>query len=464
MTSITFEIACKIYPSADGKFPTAMPFRDQDKLFESAFQYAAIGMALVRTDGHFLRVNRSLCELSGYPEDELLRLSFQDITHPDDLNADLSLLQQLIQGEIETYRMEKRYFHRDGRTIWIQLSVSAVRDGASKIQFFVSQIKDISERKESETALLTITARLTTLIINLQAAILVEDENRHVVLVNQAFCEMFEISLAPEQLIGTDCTSVLENISRCFRDPQSFSARVYEILENRQNVVGEELHLKDGRYLERDYIPIFSRDNYLGHLWSCRDITESRLTQQQLARQTEQLKQVNELLQHQALTDSLTGLANRRALHQQLSHEWKRAVRNGDGLSLVMMDLDFFKKYNDTFGHQAGDAVLQQTGALLRFQTRGHDFVARYGGEEIAIILPATSLEGALILTERFREAVENAQWPRAPITASFGVACVAPRETLDAEAGMDDLIARADAALYQAKAEGRNRVCAGSA
>ena len=178
--------------------------------------------------------------------------------------------------------------------------------------------------------------------------------------------------------------------------------------------------------------------------------------------QTEQLQQVNALLKHQALTDSLTGLANRRALHEQLSLEWKRGVRNSDGLSLVMMDLDFFKKYNDTYGHQAGDTVLQQTGALLRFQTRGHDFVARYGGEEIAIILPSTSLEGALILTERFREAVESAPWPSRAITASFGVACVAPREDLDADTGMTDLIARADAALYRAKALGRNRVCDG--
>jgi len=439
-----------------------MPLRDKDKLFESAFQYAAIGMALVGTDGRFLRVNRSLCELSGYPEDELLRLSFQDITHPDDLNADLSLLQQLVRGKIETYRMEKRYFHRDGRAFWVQLSVSSVRDSAGQIQFFISQLKDISERKQAEIALRTTTARLTALIINLQAAILVEDENRRIVLANQAFCEMFAIPLSPDQLIGTDCAGVLEAASHCFHDPQIFSARICEILDNRQSVVGEELHLKDDRFIERDYIPIFSRENYLGHLWSCRDITQSRQTQQQLSLQTEQLQQVNELLKHQALTDSLTGLANRRALHQQLSHEWKRAVRNGDALSLVMLDLDFFKKYNDTFGHQAGDAVLQQTGALLRFQTRGHDFVARYGGEEIAIILPATSLEGALILTERFREAVESAPWPSRAITASFGVACVAPREELDAEAGMDDLIARADAALYQAKAEGRNRVCDG--
>ena len=438
-----------------------MLLRDQDKIFESAFQYAAIGMALVETDGRFLRVNRSLCELSGYVEDELLRLTFQDITHPDDLDADLLFLQQLMAGKIETYRIEKRYFHRDGHILWIFLSVSAVRDGAGIIQFFVLQIKDISESKQAETSLLTASARLTALIINLQAAILVEDENRIVVLANQAFCNMFEISGPPEQLIGTECARVLEDVGRCFSEPQIFSARVYEILDHRQNVVGEELHLKDGRYLERDYIPIFAQDNYLGHLWSCRDITQSRLTQQQLARQAEQLQQVNELLKHQALTDSLTGLANRRALHQQLSVEWKRAVRSGKALSLVMLDLDFFKEYNDSFGHQAGDAVLQQTGALLRFQTRGHDFVARYGGEEIAIILPSTSLEGALILTERFRDAVESAPWPRAPITASFGVACVAPREELDAEAGMNDLIARADAALYQAKAEGRNRVCA---
>ena len=437
-----------------------MPLRDQDKLFESAFQYAAIGMALVGTNGRFLRVNRSLCELSGYSEDELLNLTFQSITHPDDLHADLSLLQQLIEGKIETYRMKKRYFHRDGRAIWSLLSVSSVRDSAGKIEFFISQIKDISESKQAEAALLTTTARLSTLIINLQTAILVEDENRRIVLANSSFCDMFAIAASPEQLVGRDCSRVLNESSILFGEPQKYVDRVQEILTQRQTVLRDQLATSDGRFVERDYIPLFVHDNYLGHLWSYRDVTQSRRSLQQLALQAEQLQQVNELLQHQALTDSLTGMANRRALYERLSMEWQRAMRSGESLSLVMMDLDFFKKYNDSFGHQAGDAVLQKTAELLRPQTRGSDLVVRYGGDEIAVVLPVTSLEGALVLTKRFCKTVENAQWPHRPITASFGVAAVSPRRKLDAQTGLTDLIARADAALYRAKAEGRNRVC----
>ena len=433
-----------------------------EQLFENAFHYASIGMALVGADGKFLRANRSLCELVGYPEDELLRLTFQDITHPDDLNADLSLLQKLALGEIETYRMEKRYFHRDGTEIWILLSVSAVRDKDSNVEFFVSQIKDISESKRSEDALRSVSARLTALVMNFPAGILVEDENRRIVLANQSFCEMLGVGVSPDKLVGADCAQVLENTSRFFHEPQKFVSRTRELLATRQAVGGDVLRLHNGRTLERDCLPIYAQDVYFGHLWSHRDVTETRRTHDQLEEQTVQLQEVNTLLKLQATTDELTGLANRRALFKQLETEWNRAARNGESLSLVMMDLDFFKSYNDTFGHQAGDAVLQKTAALLQQKTRAGDLVARYGGEEFAIVLPDTALEDSRALTERFRQTIESANWTLRAVTASFGIACIASPENkmTDCEKGITDLIARSDAALYEAKQSGRNRVC----
>jgi PAS domain S-box-containing protein len=127
--------------------------REGEERFRAAFEHAAIGMALVAPDGRWLRVNRALCRLVGYEEAELLRLTFQDITHPDDLDADLDQLHRMLNGEIETYQMEKRYVHKDGRIVWILLSVALVHDAAGAPLHFVSQIQDVTERKRAEDAL-----------------------------------------------------------------------------------------------------------------------------------------------------------------------------------------------------------------------------------------------------------------------------------------------------------------------
>lgn len=127
--------------------------RESEARFRGAFETAAIGMALVSLDGHFLDVNASLCEIIGYTHDELIAKDFQTITHPDDLDADLSLLQQLLAGEIPSYRMEKRYFHKSQRLVWVLLSVSLVRGADGQPVHFVSQIEDISQAKADQAAL-----------------------------------------------------------------------------------------------------------------------------------------------------------------------------------------------------------------------------------------------------------------------------------------------------------------------
>jgi diguanylate cyclase (GGDEF)-like protein/PAS domain S-box-containing protein len=121
--------------------------------FETAFSDAPIGMTLVGLDGQFLKVNRALCELVGYDDGELQELTFQDITHPDDLDADLAHVQDLIDGKRETYQMEKRYFTKQGAVIWVLLSVSIVRDEGGPPLYFISQIQDITERKRIEAHL-----------------------------------------------------------------------------------------------------------------------------------------------------------------------------------------------------------------------------------------------------------------------------------------------------------------------
>ncbi len=160
-----------------------------------------------------------------------------------------------------------------------------------------------------------------------------------------------------------------------------------------------------------------------------------------------------------AITDGLTGLYVHRYFQESLESEIKRALRYKHSLSLMMIDIDHFKRLNDTYGHQAGDEVLQQLAKILKSQAREHDLVARYGGEEFAIILPVTPKEGALSAASRLRRLVEgahfNAHGSEVRITISIGVACC-PQDGQTRE----ELIGKADQALYAAKRSGRNTIC----
>jgi diguanylate cyclase (GGDEF)-like protein len=169
--------------------------------------------------------------------------------------------------------------------------------------------------------------------------------------------------------------------------------------------------------------------------------------------QQRELREANALLRTQATRDTLTGLRNLRALRERMSEEIERARRHKEPLSLLLLDVDRFKQYNDTFGHPAGDDVLCKVARVMEDQARGTDFVARYGGEEFVILLPNTTVEAARVAAERVRAAIECASWTQRPVTASIGVATT---DASDAEAAV--LLAQADTALYAAKAQGRNR------
>lgn len=186
------------------------------------------------------------------------------------------------------------------------------------------------------------------------------------------------------------------------------------------------------------------------------------LMRQSLVLLTHKLDAANQELRRLTSLDGLTGIANRRHFDSILIREWRRAMRQGEELSILMCDIDFFKQYNDTYGHLSGDECLRRVATTLtRTMDRGGDLLARYGGEEFIAVLPNTSLSGATFVAEQMRKAVAqlNIAHPETPylqITASFGVASgVAMPET-----NPQDLIGAADQALYQAKHRGRNRVC----
>ncbi len=167
----------------------------------------------------------------------------------------------------------------------------------------------------------------------------------------------------------------------------------------------------------------------------------------------DRLELQNARLAELASTDELTGVKNRRRFREDLELLFAQAQRQESPLSVILLDIDRFKEYNDAFGHPAGDQVLRTFGALLRESVRGHDVVARYGGEEFVVLLPATDAAEALEVAERLRTAVAGCDWPHRPVTTSLGIA-TSSSETPDESA----LVELADRALYSSKQAGRNR------
>jgi diguanylate cyclase (GGDEF)-like protein/PAS domain S-box-containing protein len=201
------------------------------------------------------------------------------------------------------------------------------------------------------------------------------------------------------------------------------------------------------RYLAADASPIYDERGRLSAVVeTLRDMTDEKMAQIAL----EQL----------ATRDGLTGLANRRCFDDTLQAEWSRALRQRQPLSLLMVDVDNFKAYNDANGHLGGDECLKRIATAVASEMRANDLVARYGGEEFAVILPNQSLKGAASVAERIRTRVEQLQVPNRLavdqlVTVSIGAATALP----SIDATPSDLVATADGALYRAKHMGRNRI-----
>ena len=176
------------------------------------------------------------------------------------------------------------------------------------------------------------------------------------------------------------------------------------------------------------------------------------------------IKRQADAMRELSLTDSLTGVANRRSFNDTMESEWRRCARDGAPMAIIMADIDHFKDYNDTYGHQAGDLCLQQVSAAMRrCAVRPPDLLARYGGEEFIVLLPQETRAGAEVVAQRILDEVRALHIPHASssvgphVTVSLGMASVMPTEGMDSSA----LIRAADALLYRAKHTGRDRYCA---
>ena len=211
------------------------------------------------------------------------------------------------------------------------------------------------------------------------------------------------------------------------------------------------------RYEESRVVPI----NEAEVLVIVRDITDRKQAEATQAELNQKLQRVNAELNRLATVDGLTEIANRRSFDQALDLEWQRARRQQKSLSLILCDIDYFKPYNDNYGHLAGDDCLRQVAQVLNTVVqRPGDLAARYGGEEFVLLLPDTTLEGAIGVIEKLQAAIAQRHLPHAysevarVITLSFGVVCHRPSVK---EHSPRELVHRTDLALYQAKAQGRN-------
>jgi PAS domain S-box-containing protein len=249
--------------------------------FRTAFENAPIGMALVHPDGSFLLGNHALCVMLGYTEDELLRTTLQDVTHPDDLEDDLAQLRRALTGEFATYSLDKRYIRRDGQTIWVRLITSLLRDEAGAPRYFISQIEDITERKAAEIALADERDLLRALMNHLPDAIYVKDKASRFLRLNPAAARTLGIQDPTEALGKTDFDFFPEQLAHQFFADEQQVITTGEPLLNRLEPQSEDE--VDGIWWLTSTAPVRDVTGVVvGLVGSGRDVTERLRTENAL--------------------------------------------------------------------------------------------------------------------------------------------------------------------------------------
>jgi PAS domain S-box-containing protein len=243
--------------------------RESERRFHLAFENAAIGMALVSLDGRWLQVNRSLCEMLGYTKPELLATTFQATTHPDDLQKGLSYLQQMVSGEIDSCRLEKRYLHKLGNPVWVSLSSSIVRDGQNQPMYIVTQIEDITERKASEERFRNLSKALESAVEGIAQ---VNIWGRYVQ-VNPAYANM--IGYQPEELIGMDWQQTVYA-----EDQEIVRAAYQQMLSEGKSECEVRAIRQDEGLFDKQVVMVKTYDaqqRFIGHYCFMKDVSDRRL-------------------------------------------------------------------------------------------------------------------------------------------------------------------------------------------
>ncbi|MCL9640985.1 diguanylate cyclase [Rahnella victoriana] len=450
-----------------------------EALFEQTFAHAAVGFSLVGLDWRWLPINPQVCNMLGYAEYQLRSCLLHDVTHPENLYAENSLIPRLLSGEINSFSVEKLLQRSNGSTLWVTLTASLVRNAAGEAHHYIVVISDITERKNIEQTLYSLQGdlerrvaartnelqvamdqlhqeiaqrlnrereltesknRLRAITDNIPALICHVDANEEYIFVNHFHASWYGV--AEDEVRGRQVKDVVghttyQQIEPYIRQVLQGVAVSYDI-----ELPGYSRHGKGG-VLHTTLIPC--DDGGRGYYGLSTDISEIKEPQAQL--------------EFEANHDSLTGLPNRRAFQQSLIYAARQQEKADKDIALLFLDIDNFKAYNDTYGHEFGDLILKFFGHTLRDNLRSHDVVARLAGDEFTVLL------GHLVNTEsdvsricislmNALRSVERVADVPVSLSASIGVAVGRARQPLLP----DTLMARADAAMYRAKQSGKGR------
>lgn len=370
--------------------------------------------------------------------------------HPED--------EPLLTADIKTLRddaridREYRIFRADGTQRWVRSQARLMHNAAGQPTRIDGTTTDISDRKQAELALKEHQATQQAILDAIPDLMMRVNEKGDILnLISGGEITLYgPIPANRRQSIYVSFPRDLAN-QRMDYIQLALATGSRQRYEHTLEIDGE-LHHEESRV-----VPISQNEV----LVIVRDITDRKQAEAIQADLNQKLKQVNAELNRLATVDGLTEIANRRSFDQALDLEWQRARRQEKSLSLILCDIDYFKPYNDNYGHLAGDDCLRQVAQVLNTVVqRPGDLAARYGGEEFVLLLPDTTLEGAIGIIEKIQAAIAQCHLPHAyskvakVITLSFGVVCHRPSIK---EHSPRELVHRTDLALYQAKAQGRN-------
>lgn len=437
------------YLVAEGHDVTARVFAERamgvkDRLFRTAFDDAPIGTAIVGLDGRWIEVNDALSEMLGYDNEVLKGMTFQDITHPDDLDTDVAHVERLLAGEAPHYRMEKRYLCADARVIQCQLDVSLVRDDQGRPQCFLSQIQDLTDQRHAESALEEEKELAQVTLASISDGVVRTDLLGQITFVNDTALRL--LKAVEQEVLGRPFDQVFQLVSE--RDGGAIDSPVQRVL--RDGMPTEFSSLTTLCLRDQSQVPIEEacspvRDLHgqlIGAVFVFSDVSATRKLVLQLA--------------HQANHDALTGLPNRRSFVTELDAVRRVAQTRQGEHYLLLLDLDYFKRINDQCGHLVGDQVLRDVSGRMRARLRQADLFARLGGDEYGLILRDCPLQQVARIAEGLIRAVATLRVSVAgcdyQLGVSMGVAAI------DGTLDTSQLLSRADQACYEAKAFGRGR------
>ncbi|RWX55846.1 EAL domain-containing protein [Photobacterium chitinilyticum] len=413
---------------------TAEALKESEFLFRSQFDLGNIGIAITHPDKNWLRANPRLCEILGYSEDKLLQLTWQELSHPDDLQLDLDQFDRMIAGEIDGYSLDKRFIRKGGDIVYVHVTIACYRV-KGQVQFAIAGILDITERKLAEESL-----QLASMVYqNSSEAMVVTDSDGEIITTNPAF---------------TEITGYSQN------DVKGKSPKLLLSRHQNDNVIQDMLRaLNNNGHWQGEIQKCHKSGKAYTALLTVNSIYNSDGTTHRRVAQFSDIsdkKKSDEIIWTQANFDALTGLPNRHMFLNQLEQEKRKAHRANRPMALLFLDLDHFKEVNDTLGHNIGDQLLVDVAQRLRNCVRDTDTVSRLGGDEFTVIL---SEQDDTHSAERI--AQEILYQFSAPFTLGVETIYISPSIgiTLYPEDGTkaDTLLKNADQAMYAAKEQGRN-------